>query len=272
MAAAPLHSCWGVPELRFFHSLLAFWCAFVGSGSAVTVTQAPTFAKGFPGKDVSFSCSVDAANYYFYWYRQVPGKTELEVLGYFSSSTDEFEGSPAEWKGRLKAKWNDGANKRSMSLDLTVKPDDTGFYLCAPVDTVKERGTVASAKLSIRNESALYYFLLISIFYLTSYQSMGNSALHPSALIFKIAFCQFMPFRCTELQCLHWPWGESFVLTQYKTIRTVLHDKGKAILAQHLTSHSGQPDVSGMLANRRQRCRSLLQLFYCNWNVKAWCP
>lgn len=168
----------------------------MGHGSALTVIQTPNFANGSTGQSVYFKCSVNEAGYRLYWYQQLPGKTELKVLGYLYTSDKELQEIHKDWENRLEGKW-EGSKKQEMRLDLLrLQANDTGFYLCAAVNTVKEKGTVAGAKLSIRNKSALYFFLLLSIFYL---KSMGNPILHPSGLIFKTAFGQFMPFRCPEL-------------------------------------------------------------------------
>ncbi|XP_034276303.1 uncharacterized protein LOC117667197 [Pantherophis guttatus] len=204
MAPTPLHSCSGLLGLRFSHVLLAFWCTFVDSGSALTVIQTPSFVNDSTGQSISFHCSVDNTDYHFSWYRQLPGKSELEVLGYLYTYSTTLEEIPPELKGRLEGKGSklDNPPRREMRLELSkLQANDTGFYLCAAVNTVKEKGTVAGAKLSIRNKSALYTFLLLSVFYLTS---MGNPVLHPSGLIFKTAFGQFMPFGCPELPIFTW--------------------------------------------------------------------
>ncbi|KAK9410304.1 V-set and immunoglobulin domain-containing protein 2-like [Crotalus adamanteus] len=136
MAAAPLHSCSGLPGLHFFLALLAFWWTFVDSGSAVTVIQTPSFVNGSIGKNISFSCSVDETGYKVFLYHQLPGKSELEVLGYLSSFGSELQDSTK--KDRLKAKWKDDKNNK-MHLDLlSLQASDTGFYLCAAVYTMNE--------------------------------------------------------------------------------------------------------------------------------------
>uniref|UniRef100_A0A8C6X0R8 Immunoglobulin V-set domain-containing protein n=1 Tax=Naja naja TaxID=35670 RepID=A0A8C6X0R8_NAJNA len=151
------HFC-PVPALLF---------SFVGSGSAVTVTQTPSFFSESTGQNISFSCSVDDTDYRFYLYRQFPGKTELKVLAYLPPGSKTIEDIPPELKDRLKGEGSKSGNpaKRHMRLDLLkLQASDTGLYLCAAVSTVKEKGTMAGAKLSIRNISAVYTFLLISIF------------------------------------------------------------------------------------------------------------
>ncbi|KAG8125405.1 hypothetical protein E2320_020742 [Naja naja] len=150
MAEIPLHSCSGLLGLRFSHALLAFWCTFVGSGSAVTVTQTPSFVNGSTGTEISFRCSVDEAGYRLFWYQQLPGKTELKVLGNFYSGDRDLQEKHKDWQNRLKAKWED-SNSRKMHLDLLrLQANDTGFYLCAAVYTVNEVGIEAGTKLSIR--------------------------------------------------------------------------------------------------------------------------
>ncbi|XP_060543209.1 uncharacterized protein LOC132710589 [Pantherophis guttatus] len=171
MATAPIHSCSGLLGLRFSHVLLAFLCTFVGSGSAVTVIQTPSFVSDSTGGKISFSCSVDDTSYRFYLYHQLPGKTELKVIGYLSTGSKTLEEIPPELTNRLEGKGSKHENpsRRELRLELSkLQANDTGFYLCAALYTVKEKETVADAKLSIRNKSALYTFLFISTFYLTS--------------------------------------------------------------------------------------------------------
>ncbi|KAL7991941.1 hypothetical protein Chor_016197 [Crotalus horridus] len=159
MAAAPLHSCSGPPGLCFFHVLLGFWCTFVGSGSALTVIQTPSFVNvsTTDPTGISFSCSVDDTSYNIFLYHQLPGKTELKVLGYLPTGSTTLDDIPDELKNRLKGQASKSTNppKRGFRLELlNPQASDTGFYLCAAVYTVKERVIVAGAKLSIRNKSA----------------------------------------------------------------------------------------------------------------------
>uniref|UniRef100_A0A8C6V7Z6 Immunoglobulin V-set domain-containing protein n=1 Tax=Naja naja TaxID=35670 RepID=A0A8C6V7Z6_NAJNA len=119
---------------------------FVGSGSAVTVTQTPSFFSESTGQNISFSCSVDDTDYRFYLYRQFPGKTELKVLAYLPPGSKTIEDIPPELKDRLKGEGSKSGNpaKRHMRLDLLkLQASDTGLYLCAAAYTVKEKGTVA---------------------------------------------------------------------------------------------------------------------------------
>ncbi|KAL7991942.1 hypothetical protein Chor_016198 [Crotalus horridus] len=266
MAAAPLHSCSGLPGPLFFHALLAFWCTFVGSGSALTVIQTPSFVNvsttdptgisfscsvdettyyiylyrqlpgktelkvlgylppgtttlddipdelkdqlkgqgststnppfvgsgsaltviqtpsfvnGSTGKNIIFHCSVDGTDYNFFWYRQLPGKVELEVLGSLYTHSKNIEESPEKLRDRLKVERSKSTNppKWEMSLELlNLQESDTGFYLCAVVYTVKKKEIVPGAKLNIRNKSALYSFLFISSFYLTSITFVGSGS------------------------------------------------------------------------------------------------
>uniref|UniRef100_A0A8C5SXF7 Ig-like domain-containing protein n=1 Tax=Laticauda laticaudata TaxID=8630 RepID=A0A8C5SXF7_LATLA len=120
---------------------------FVGSGSAVTVTQTPRFVSDSTGQNISFRCSVDEAGYRFYWYQQLPGKTELKVLGYLSSFDRDLQEKHQDLQNRLKAKWED-SNSKEMRLDvLSLQASDTGFYLCAAVYTLNEVGIEAGTKL-----------------------------------------------------------------------------------------------------------------------------
>uniref|UniRef100_A0A670Z4V7 Immunoglobulin V-set domain-containing protein n=1 Tax=Pseudonaja textilis TaxID=8673 RepID=A0A670Z4V7_PSETE len=117
------------------HTLLVFaFLTFVGSGSAVTVTQTPSFVSDSTGKNISFRCSVDDTSYRIFLYRQLPGKTELKVLAYLSTASSELEDIPSELKDRLKGKGSKSDNLRKMSLDLfKLQANDTGLYLCAAV-------------------------------------------------------------------------------------------------------------------------------------------
>uniref|UniRef100_A0A670Z2T1 Ig-like domain-containing protein n=1 Tax=Pseudonaja textilis TaxID=8673 RepID=A0A670Z2T1_PSETE len=101
-------------------------------GSALTVTQTPSFVSDSTGQNISFECSVDNKDYHFYWYRQLPGKTQLEVLGSLFTYSAELEDIPSELKARLKGKGSKSDNSRKMSLDLfKLQANDTGLYLCA---------------------------------------------------------------------------------------------------------------------------------------------
>uniref|UniRef100_A0A670Z548 Ig-like domain-containing protein n=1 Tax=Pseudonaja textilis TaxID=8673 RepID=A0A670Z548_PSETE len=122
----------------------------ISLGSAVTVTQTPSFVSGSTGKNISFRCSVDEAGYRLYWYQQLPGETELKVLGYLSSFDRDLQEKDKDLQNRLKAKWED-PNSRKMHLDLLgLQASDTGFYLCAAMSTLNEVGIEAGTKLSIR--------------------------------------------------------------------------------------------------------------------------
>ncbi|KAG8125408.1 hypothetical protein E2320_020741 [Naja naja] len=141
----PLHSCSGLlGPTSPMPSLPSGAVTFVGSGSAVTVTQTPSFVNGSTGTEISFRCSVDEANYKLFWYQQLPGKTELKVLGNFYSGDRDLQEKHKDWQNRLKAKWED-SNSRKMRLDLLrLQANDTGFYLCAAVYTVNEVGIEAA--------------------------------------------------------------------------------------------------------------------------------
>ncbi|XP_039197123.1 uncharacterized protein LOC120307018 isoform X2 [Crotalus tigris] len=113
MAAPLLHSYSGLPGPLFFHALLAFWCTFVGSGSALTVIQTPSFVNvsTTDPTGISFSCSVDDTSYRIFLYRQLPGKTELKVLGYLpTGSSTTLDDIPDELKDRLKGQGSTSTN------------------------------------------------------------------------------------------------------------------------------------------------------------------
>uniref|UniRef100_A0A8C5SYY1 Ig-like domain-containing protein n=1 Tax=Laticauda laticaudata TaxID=8630 RepID=A0A8C5SYY1_LATLA len=134
---------------RFGCNLLIL-CTILMLGSAVTVTQTPRFVSDSTGQNISFRCSVDEAGYRFYWYQQLPGKTELKVLGYLSSFDRDLQEKHQDLQNRLKAKWED-SNSKEMRLDvLSLQASDTGFYLCAAVYTLNEVGIEAGTKLSVR--------------------------------------------------------------------------------------------------------------------------
>uniref|UniRef100_A0A670YYN5 Ig-like domain-containing protein n=1 Tax=Pseudonaja textilis TaxID=8673 RepID=A0A670YYN5_PSETE len=122
-------------------------------GSALTVTQTPSFVSDSTGQNISFECSVDNKDYHFYWYRQLPGKTQLEVLGSLFTYSAELEDIPSELKARLKGKGSKSDNSRKMSLDLfKLQANDTGLYLCAAVYTVKEKGTGKTVSVAGQGE------------------------------------------------------------------------------------------------------------------------
>ncbi|XP_016849905.1 uncharacterized protein LOC103278904 [Anolis carolinensis] len=135
-------------------SYFVVWFAVLASASATTVTQEPLFASFLQGQKLSFSCSHSTTSSYdFYWYRQLPGKTELQHLGtlqYFTDTwTEEFSHEPKNW---LEAKWL-GVGKKEMILHLeNLQAGDTGLYLCAARDTVREARTGAGTKQSPRKE------------------------------------------------------------------------------------------------------------------------
>uniref|UniRef100_A0A8C6V724 Ig-like domain-containing protein n=1 Tax=Naja naja TaxID=35670 RepID=A0A8C6V724_NAJNA len=119
---APFSSKFHRPPLTlFFQSLLG-------------LTQTPSFVNGSTGTEISFRCSVDEANYKLFWYQQLPGKTELKVLGNFYSGDRDLQEKHKDWKMRLDL--------------LRLQANDTGFYLCAAVYTVNEVGIEAGTKLN----------------------------------------------------------------------------------------------------------------------------
>uniref|UniRef100_A0A8C6V9P1 Immunoglobulin V-set domain-containing protein n=1 Tax=Naja naja TaxID=35670 RepID=A0A8C6V9P1_NAJNA len=103
-------------------------------GSAVTVTQTPSFISDLTGQNISFSCSMDDTSYRFYLYHQLPGKTELKLLAYLPTASKTIQDIPPELKDRLKGEGSKSVNpeKRHMRLDLLkLQASDTGLYLCA---------------------------------------------------------------------------------------------------------------------------------------------
>nr|XP_020648058.1 V-set and immunoglobulin domain-containing protein 2-like [Pogona vitticeps] len=158
MAAGPFQSCYGLCELHFFLFLMVL-CDFLASDSvAVRVTQEPLFASNSQEKTQTFHCSIDGENYNFYWYRQLPGEAELQVVGSLYTHNTELQDVGSTWSGRLTGQWVD--TKRAMTLHLTsLHPDDTGLYLCAARDTESEAGSEVAAKPSVRNRDLTAAFL-----------------------------------------------------------------------------------------------------------------
>uniref|UniRef100_A0A803T6M9 Ig-like domain-containing protein n=1 Tax=Anolis carolinensis TaxID=28377 RepID=A0A803T6M9_ANOCA len=76
---------------------LSLLSALVGKVSAMTVIQEPPFASFSQGKELTFNCShSESGSYHFFWYRQQPGKIELQVLGnlyFFDNKLTEIDTS-----------------------------------------------------------------------------------------------------------------------------------------------------------------------------------
>lgn len=126
-----MHSLQGSAPNFLADVALSLPSAFLGSGSTETVTQQPPFVRTSQQSTHTFSCSVDGSNFNVFWYRQLPGQTELQALGslYFSDSElKETLPRPnlANW---LSGKWVQTG--KSMELELkNLQPNDTGLYLC----------------------------------------------------------------------------------------------------------------------------------------------
>ncbi|XP_061469018.1 uncharacterized protein LOC133378236 [Rhineura floridana] len=167
MAPAPTHFYQGFIELPFLWSVIALWCALLGSGSTmkgtpppstsgstVKVTQGPPFASFLQEMNLTFSCShSDSSSYNFFWYRQLPGEKELQQIGafYFHSDmlTEELKKhNPKDW---LRGEWLEKGKKMKLVLQ-GLQPSDTGLYLCSARATVREAGTGAGAKVSASNK------------------------------------------------------------------------------------------------------------------------
>uniref|UniRef100_A0A803TK97 Ig-like domain-containing protein n=1 Tax=Anolis carolinensis TaxID=28377 RepID=A0A803TK97_ANOCA len=115
--------------------------------SAMTVIQEPPFASFSQGKELTFNCShSESGSYHFFWYQL----QHLGTLQYFTDTwTEEFSHEPKNW---LEAKWL-GVGKKEMILHLeNLQAGDTGLYLCAARDTVREARTGAGTKQSPRKE------------------------------------------------------------------------------------------------------------------------
>uniref|UniRef100_A0A803ST21 Ig-like domain-containing protein n=1 Tax=Anolis carolinensis TaxID=28377 RepID=A0A803ST21_ANOCA len=127
-------------------SLLLF--SLPGSDSAVTVTQEPLLTSLLQQEKLTIKCSVNSQNYNFLWYRQLPGKIELQVLGNLYSYESKLADVDSTLDARLSGEWLD-SGKEKMNLHLqSLQPGDTGLYLCAAKDTVREAGTGAGTKRS----------------------------------------------------------------------------------------------------------------------------
>ncbi|XP_058011823.1 uncharacterized protein LOC131184480 [Ahaetulla prasina] len=160
MAAAIIYSCSGFLGLRFSQVLLAFWYIFVGSGSALTVIQTPSFVSDSTEGKISFRCSVDDTSYRFYLYHQLAGKTELKVIGYLSTASKILEEIPPELTNRLKGdgfKFNN-PSRRELRLELSkLQANDTGLYLCAAVHSERERNS-GRCKTEYQEQICLLHF------------------------------------------------------------------------------------------------------------------
>uniref|UniRef100_A0A803T1B2 Ig-like domain-containing protein n=1 Tax=Anolis carolinensis TaxID=28377 RepID=A0A803T1B2_ANOCA len=134
-------------------SLLLF--SLPGSDSAVTVTQEPLLTSLLQQEKLTIKCSVNSQNYNFLWYRQLPGKIELQVLGNLYSYESKLADVDSTLDARLSGEWLD-SGKEKMNLHLqSLQPGDTGLYLCAAKDTVREAGTGAGTKRSSLGTPAL---------------------------------------------------------------------------------------------------------------------
>nr|XP_016849906.1 PREDICTED: T-cell receptor alpha chain V region 2B4 [Anolis carolinensis] len=177
MAAVAIQSCRGTCEFHPFLSLIVLW-SLVGKVSAMTVIQEPPFASFSQGKELTFNCShSESGSYHFFWYRQQPGKIELQVLGnlyFFDNKLTEIDTS---LESKLTGNWLDG-NKKKMSLHFKdLQPGDVGLYLCAVRDTVRKAGTGADAELSARNSSRAVE---------KTHPQLPKSALEPFTLTCKV--------------------------------------------------------------------------------------
>nr|XP_034961702.1 uncharacterized protein LOC118080470 [Zootoca vivipara] len=144
MAAAPAHFPQGFFKLCSLFFLAIICCALLGIGATVKVTQEPVFASTLQKGRQTLSCShSESSTYNFFWYRQLSGGKELEHIG----SLFEFSENLTESEGWLSGQWLE--NGKKMSLELQgPQPSDTGLYLCAVRDTVRQAGTAAGAKPS----------------------------------------------------------------------------------------------------------------------------
>ncbi|KAH0621133.1 hypothetical protein JD844_022173 [Phrynosoma platyrhinos] len=146
MAAEPICSWYEDFKLSSLLYLSVIWFALPGSDSDVTVTQQPPVTSLLQEENLAISCSVSGPNYNFFWYRQLPGKIELQVLGILYSHDDKLADVDSSLNARLSGGWLD-KTKKEMNLHLqSLQPGDTGLYLCAARDTVREAGTGAGTK------------------------------------------------------------------------------------------------------------------------------
>lgn len=110
------------------------------------VIQQPPFVRKPQNKMLELNCTVDQDNYDFYWYRQVPGQTELQYLGIYKAFSNSLEDKP---KGDLENRLNSTRSGRQIFLTLTdLQSQDTGLYLCGSRDTVILEGTGTRTKVS----------------------------------------------------------------------------------------------------------------------------
>lgn len=96
------------------------------------MTQQPPFARFSQQSTHTFNCSVNGNNFNIFWYRQTPGKTELQILGVLYFSGDELKETleKPNSKNWLSGKWVEKG--KIMNLELKdLQPSDTGLYLCS---------------------------------------------------------------------------------------------------------------------------------------------
>uniref|UniRef100_A0A8D2LGC2 Ig-like domain-containing protein n=1 Tax=Varanus komodoensis TaxID=61221 RepID=A0A8D2LGC2_VARKO len=122
-----------------------------GSDSGVQVQQAPSLVSRRQNELLQLNCSVNQANYYFYWYHQLPGQTALQLLGWFGIDDNHLQEPKQELKERLSGK-RDG---KVTHLELkSLQQDDSGLYLCASKYTVTPAGTGTQLLVKGRAEPA----------------------------------------------------------------------------------------------------------------------
>ncbi|KAJ6652615.1 hypothetical protein lerEdw1_011267 [Lerista edwardsae] len=142
MAAAPAHSHHLFSGLLLAYLLALQWALLSG----VEVTQQPPFVRKPQNKTLELNCTVDQDNYDFYWYRQVPGQTELQYLGISKAFGNSLEDKP---KGDLATRLSSTREGKQVFLTLTgLQSQDTGLYLCGSRHTVILEGTGTHTKLS----------------------------------------------------------------------------------------------------------------------------
>ncbi|XP_053147176.1 immunoglobulin iota chain-like [Hemicordylus capensis] len=138
MAAAKVQSQHRLPIVLFI-SLLALQCALIENADVVKVIQEPPFASKPNGETLRMTCAINQDYYNIYWYRQLPGQTELHQLGTFPSSTEDLQ---EKSEGKLKDRLSGKRTNNNASLNLgSLESEDTGLYLCAAKATVTPAGT-----------------------------------------------------------------------------------------------------------------------------------
>ncbi|KAK6490395.1 hypothetical protein HHUSO_G4918 [Huso huso] len=116
--------------LLYFITVVIFWS---GSCKADSITQSQLSITKRPGAIGVITCKLEKGSFQeeiIHWYRQTPGKNQMEWLLYFKSATTKDSVPNADIKSRfIVKKWND-RNTCTLAIQ-SVKKEDTAIYYCA---------------------------------------------------------------------------------------------------------------------------------------------